>query len=108
MIDVKESVLSELKYRGTNKAMELDVYVKEYNLGFEYQGERHYFDCTVIGERDAFIGRDSEKAVACATHGITLVEVPYWWDSGRASLARVLRTIRADLIPIMRWKEGDP
>jgi hypothetical protein len=31
--------------------------------------------------------RDAEKRTACLKQGITLIEVPYWWDLDKESLA---------------------
>jgi hypothetical protein len=34
--------------------------------------------------------RDKQKADACAENGITLVEIPYWWDRTARSLAATI------------------
>lgn len=43
--------------------------------------------------------RDEEKRIACKTKGITLVEVPYWWDLDlQKSLKATIHKVRPDLI----------
>ena len=56
--------------------MELDIWLPELNLAFEYQGEQHYSD-------DVISRRDREKRSACKEAGIRLIEVPYTWDASK-------------------------
>jgi hypothetical protein len=39
------------------------------------------------------------KYAACAKLGITLIEIPYWWDGSIDSLANTIHKYRPDLIP---------
>jgi hypothetical protein len=41
--------------------------------------------------------RDKQKTELCKKQGITLIEVPYWWDRKSSSLAVTVYTIRPDL-----------
>jgi hypothetical protein len=34
----------------------------------------------------------------CASHNITLVEIPYWWDEKKPSLLATLQKIRPDIV----------
>jgi len=43
--------------------------------------------------------RDKEKKELCAGAGITLLDVPYWWDGSHGSLAATIHKARPD-IPI--------
>jgi hypothetical protein len=62
--------------------MELDVYLPSLSLAFEYQGIQHYEDKFYFGTASReYSQRDKEKRAACKEIGITLIEVPYWWDS---------------------------
>lgn len=45
--------------------------------------------------------RDAEKREACKKFGITLIEVPYWWDYKKESIVELVRQTRADLIEKM-------
>lgn len=60
--------------------LELDVYVVQADIAFEYQGIQHYEPQDQWGGEDAFERgqeRDAEKSRRCATHGTPLVEVKY-------------------------------
>lgn len=35
----------------------------------------------------------------CKRHGISLIEVPYWWDGSKSSLMASIHQIRPDLVP---------
>ena len=72
--------------------MELDIFLLKEKMAFEYQGEHHYLDnyrsgmVTVWQQRQ----RDEEKRKACEEKGITLIEVPYWWDRQISSLVAMI------------------
>jgi len=62
--------------------LELDGYNAELNLAFERQGEQHYkfpniFHKTLKGFVSQ-LSNDQDKGELCDTHGVTLIEVPYW------------------------------
>lgn len=82
--------------------VELDVYLPQASLAFEYQGIFHYQDVSVVGQGEERIAKDAEKASICAKAGITLVSVPYWWDFGADSLANTIQMMRPDLISLPR------
>lgn len=84
--------------RESGKQMELDVYLPEERLAFEYQGEGHYRDIYSLGSRWRQKQHDQEKRDACQRHGITLVEVPFWWDFEKSSLAATIQAQRDDVI----------
>ena len=73
--------------------MEIDVYLPELEMAFEYQGEGHFMALKIWGGE---IGlkkrqeRDAEKRHACASKGITLVEVPYSWDGSKAEIIQLI------------------
>jgi hypothetical protein len=106
-----------LKYGATNQPIELDVYVADLHLAFEYHGLQHYQDTMVFGLAEQYKGtsfsndrsfqlfylistfsvRDDEKRRLCEAAGLTLVEVPYWWDGSHASLATAIARLRPDI-----------
>lgn len=67
--------------------MELDFFLPELNLAFEYNGEHHYRSIPVFGVLEQYRRRDAEKVARCEQNGIKLITVPYWWDNSLASLA---------------------
>lgn len=42
-------------------------------------------------EVEAAVQRDTEKKRACNDIGITLIEIPYWWDETISSLAATIK-----------------
>jgi hypothetical protein len=65
--------------------MELDLFLPHLSLAFEYQGEQHYKPNSILGNQD-FSVRDEEKKRMSKDIGITLIEVPYWWNKLADSL----------------------
>lgn len=62
------------------EGLELDVYVPELRLGFEYQGQQHSHPIKAWGGKtalEALQERDRKKANLCRLNGIHLVEVMY-------------------------------
>eukprot|EP01126_Amoeba_proteus_P062281 TRINITY_DN8440_c0_g2_i1.p1 TRINITY_DN8440_c0_g2~~TRINITY_DN8440_c0_g2_i1.p1 ORF type:complete len:587 (-),score=81.09 TRINITY_DN8440_c0_g2_i1:266-2026(-) len=106
--EITENYLhQELFWASTSytQKMELDIWVPEYNLALEYQGEQHYFDIHEAygpnGTTAMYKERDLKKKIACAEKGITLVEIPYWWDGQEESLASTLHVLRPDIFPMI-------
>ena len=81
--------------------MELDIFLPEKNLAFEYQGEHHYRDIYAFGPQWMYHERDTEKKQICDQKGITLIEIPYWWDYSKESLISVIGRHRPDLSTIL-------
>jgi hypothetical protein len=74
--------------------MELDIWIPELSLAFEYQGIQHYRISNVFESEFLRIQRnDMEKKKACQYHGITLISIPYWWDYTISSLAATIRMV---------------
>lgn len=60
--------------------LELDVYVPEYKIAFEYQGQQHFYPINAWGGEDSFKKlqmRDERKRILCAELGIKLIEIDY-------------------------------
>ena len=91
----------------TGRPMELDIYLPKEKLAFEYQGEAHYMDIYALGNRWRQKQRDEEKRQICLENGITLIEVPYWWNWERSSLIGTIRRRRQNLLALYKNEEGD-
>lgn len=70
----------KLTFKNTLIKMEFDVYVEDLKLAFEYEGEQHYHWTYLRGSPDSQRALDDEKQEACKREGITLIQIPYWWD----------------------------
>jgi len=81
------------------RTVELDLYIPSLKLAFEYQGEQHYhqkhFGWTSLFDRQQ---KDQEKFKECQRQGITLIEIPYWWDRRKESLIATIRLWRPELL----------
>jgi len=60
--------------------LELDIYLPELNLAFEYQGQQHFHAIKAWGGEKALNDlqeRDRKKANLCSRNGITLIPIDY-------------------------------
>ena len=69
---------------------EIDVFIPELNMGFEYNGEHHYDDHPAFGLIDLYIKRDIDKEFLCKKLGIPLIVVPYWFSRSENGLINFL------------------
>lgn len=90
-IQLTSTVGDNARYTMTQAHITVDIWIPDVGIGFEYQGEVHYFDTEWYGVANNIAHRDFEKAFVCATQGITLVEVPYWWPRSAVSMWATLR-----------------
>eukprot|EP01125_Pyxidicula_operculata_P014354 TRINITY_DN4776_c0_g1_i3.p1 TRINITY_DN4776_c0_g1~~TRINITY_DN4776_c0_g1_i3.p1 ORF type:complete len:452 (+),score=28.18 TRINITY_DN4776_c0_g1_i3:387-1742(+) len=79
--------------------VELDIWIPNYRLAFEYQGEQHYSNvkqsCALF---EKYLMNDKRKQKLCDIHGISLITIPYWWDGEMASLISTISEKRADVL----------
>lgn len=93
-----ETILYDHFHRGGGEVVfQLDVYIPELRLAFEYQGAQHYEQLPVYGELDDRVARDVDKAKMCQAQGVTLIAVPYWWNKKRPALLAAILAERPDL-----------
>jgi hypothetical protein len=69
-------------------------------IALEYQGEQHYGH-TGFEREDAqrIQQRDQVKMKQCQDLGITLIQIPYWWNGTRSQLELAIHKHRPDLVP---------
>jgi len=89
---------SKLIYVNTRRKIQLDVYVKTFSIAFEYQGEQYYRSRSIYGSHTNQQKTDEEKKILCQNHGITLIEIPFWWDRKKESLIATINKHRPDVI----------
>lgn len=65
--------------------VELDVYVEELKLALEYHGAQHYTSFFTQSMENQS-KRDKNRRELCEQLGITLIEIPYWWDRSEGIL----------------------
>eukprot|EP01125_Pyxidicula_operculata_P017279 TRINITY_DN6048_c0_g1_i1.p1 TRINITY_DN6048_c0_g1~~TRINITY_DN6048_c0_g1_i1.p1 ORF type:complete len:420 (-),score=48.57 TRINITY_DN6048_c0_g1_i1:135-1205(-) len=69
---------------------EIDIFIPELNIGFEYQGEHHFHDLhSAYGPASTvhlYKTRDDLKRKLCRELGIVLIHIPYWWKGDVTSL----------------------
>jgi hypothetical protein len=78
--------------------MQLDIYLPKENLALEYQGQHHYSEINHFGSQWRFAERDLQKKKACENVGITLIEIPYWWNFKKESLLATIHSKRPELV----------
>lgn len=98
---IEDFLHPDLNWDDSDRKMELDLWIPQYGIGIEFQGEQHYTHVDVFGpSTGAYWERDILKNNLCATQGITLVVIPYWWDGEIASLSATLYQTRPDVFPV--------
>ncbi len=51
---------------------------------------------SIFGSPTTYI-KDEEKRIICKQVGITLLEIPYWWDEEKESIREIIRKYRPDI-----------
>jgi protein-arginine kinase activator protein McsA len=86
----------DLRFKKSNRPMEIDIWISEKKLAIEYQGEQHFMEhwSTKYSNRGPQLknnqGRDEEKRIACKANGIRLIEIDYTWDQEKDSVEKLL------------------
>jgi len=89
-------------------SFKIDLYVPTLSLGFEYHGQQHYNTVPFYGIHQQYIEHDAAKKEICRKLGINLVEVPYWWDMEKSSLAASINAAFPGIIQDPRIINGLP
>eukprot|EP01114_Cavostelium_apophysatum_P023178 TRINITY_DN8651_c0_g1_i2.p1 TRINITY_DN8651_c0_g1~~TRINITY_DN8651_c0_g1_i2.p1 ORF type:complete len:204 (+),score=25.24 TRINITY_DN8651_c0_g1_i2:617-1228(+) len=92
---------SSLCHEHNGMPISLDVFVPALRLAFEYQGVQH----TNLEESKGTFSssetqrrKDISKATTCEKNGITLIEVPHWWDLRKEPIIGSIKAVRPDLL----------
>jgi hypothetical protein len=89
----------ELRHSNSDQRMEFDIFLPKEQVALEYQGEHHYWNIYSVGSSLDRQKRDIEKGEVCLNKGISLIQIPYWWDKRLESLISTIHHKRPDLIP---------
>lgn len=94
----------KLRYADSNLPIQFDIFIPSLSIAFEYQGAQHYIPHYLFTDKiGSLLSRDEEKRKACALAGITLYEVPYWWNLSKDALVGTILKQRPDLIHQMKY-----
>lgn len=89
--------------------MELDIYIPELNVAFEYQGRQHYEPVIHWGGDHAFAQlcqRDERKARICKQKGLTLIPIDYEMRLTREDILGEMSKAGVDLLLDVNWDDG--
>lgn len=90
----------EFVYSDTKREFELGAYIPALKIGFEFvEDPNHSWQYTVGAKFSPYIFSAAKKEV-CDSLGITLIEVPSWWDGKIGSLSSAIKRIRPDVFPM--------
>ena len=89
----------EMRFSYSNRKMELDIFIPERKIAFEYQGEQHFEESWMDSREDSLQrqeSRDEEKRIACEELGIALIEIPFTWDRKEEYVKEILSVMDID------------
>eukprot|EP00026_Physarum_polycephalum_P001040 Phypoly_transcript_01041.p1 GENE.Phypoly_transcript_01041~~Phypoly_transcript_01041.p1 ORF type:complete len:1163 (+),score=140.56 Phypoly_transcript_01041:229-3717(+) len=83
----------------TGHYFELDVWIPDFNLSFEFQDAYHYTSTWYSHiPLETLRQKDIRKQKTVENGGVTLITVPCWWDGNEESLIASIRTRRPELL----------
>jgi hypothetical protein len=82
----------------------LQIYIPSLHLAIEYQGQTHYYTTSVYGSAAARQKSDNRKQEIAVNEGISLIQIPFWWDKSSQSLTATIRKYRPDLLQHLESK----
>jgi hypothetical protein len=90
----------DLTYPSYRRPFEFDIFLPALALAFEYQGEPHYLSVGMFGSHTNRKKTDQFKKEKTKEYGITLIEIPYWWDRSVESLVATIQKHRPGMLVI--------
>jgi len=88
----------ELVYSDTKRPFTLDIYLPEIKLAFEYIEDPNYSWQYTFGANFSIYTFHKAKRAVCEKLGITLIEVPSWWNRELSSLVQAIKRSRPELL----------
>eukprot|EP00026_Physarum_polycephalum_P000399 Phypoly_transcript_00400.p1 GENE.Phypoly_transcript_00400~~Phypoly_transcript_00400.p1 ORF type:complete len:1105 (+),score=129.94 Phypoly_transcript_00400:31-3345(+) len=83
----------------TGHLLEIDIWVPNLNICFEFQDEYHYSTTWYSHvSLESVQQKDGLKQSSVSQKGFSLVRVPFWWDGSVDRLAASIQFVRPDLI----------
>jgi hypothetical protein len=62
------------------------------------KGRHHYNTHYLFGLPENQKKKDQLKREQCNKVGITLIEIPFWWDGSKESIISTIHEVRPDLV----------
>jgi len=87
----------KLIYSDTRRPFSLSVYVPEHKLGFDYFDDPNTPGQYSVGANYNFNFFNRSKKLVCDKVGITLIDVPSWWDKKSDSVLAAIKRCRPEL-----------
>lgn len=81
----------KFRFKKSNRPMELDIYLPEFNKGIEFQGSQHYFAKWGKHELREIKQRDREKKKKFKNNGIKILYVDYKWKGQKKTIINLLK-----------------
>jgi len=78
----------------TERPLELRFYLPSLNLAFEYQNSELEPD----SKAEEIFDREEKKKNPARQKGVTLIRVPFWWDTKQESLVATIKEARPELL----------
>eukprot|EP00026_Physarum_polycephalum_P004420 Phypoly_transcript_04439.p1 GENE.Phypoly_transcript_04439~~Phypoly_transcript_04439.p1 ORF type:complete len:682 (+),score=95.71 Phypoly_transcript_04439:71-2116(+) len=89
-----------LRNPDTGQVLELDCWLPDINLAFEFQDDYHYSSKWYKHETIESVKlKDGKKRAAVLERGDTFVAIPFWWDGSKESAMAEIAFHRSDLFP---------
>ena len=82
------------RFKKSNRPMELDIYIPEFNVGIEFQGSQHFFAKWGKHELKEIKQRDKEKKITFKKNGIKILYVTYKWKGQKKPIINLLEKIK--------------
>ena len=82
----------------TGRSLQLDIYIPDKMLAFEYQGKQHFTTVSLFSSAQDRLNVDKYKLKRCNELGITLIQIPYWWNGDISSLKSTIHSFRPNIL----------
>ena len=96
----EQEIVEEYRHSSLSN-LELDYYLPQLKLAFEYQGQQHYTEQSFIRPLSIIKQLDNLKLQKATELGITVIRIPFWWDKKINNLIGTIIQIRPDIIDLI-------